>query len=116
MVTTTTVGTDLTTIATAKAGFSDVLGFQIENSDGAALNAFQVQARVSEDTDTWVLLASGDTTTAGFAEIRSTVNLATLTTEASGLLWMRGKAFAEVRLQASVAADTSSVTVYQRGG
>lgn len=113
MAITTEVGTSLTTILTIPAKFSSRIGIQVENDDGAALNAFQVQARVSKDTDNWVSIATGDMTTQQTLwNLQSTSDISTLGTEAEGQLFFDGGYAAEVRLQASVGSGTTNTTVY----
>jgi len=112
---TTAVGTSLETIAEVSSSISEFLGFQIVNG-ATALNAFQVQARMGASAP-WVTIQSGNFTDAtGFSPTWATAELATLGDSASAILYVLGKHAYDIRLRASVAAGTSSVTVYSNAG
>jgi hypothetical protein len=121
MATVTEVGTSLTTIYESVAGFSEYLGFKVENDDGAALNAFQFQVKMSKiDTDdstaeTWESITIS-TDLASPWPVASTTDLTSLGTDSVGSLMAVGRHWAQIRLQASVASGTTNVTVYATGG
>jgi hypothetical protein len=107
--------TALTTIATVPGRFAEFIGFQIAN-DGAAFNAFQVQARMGPSAS-WVILKSSDFTAAsGFSPAWATAELATLGDGSEALLYVLGKHPYEIRLQASIASGSTEVTVIGNSG
>ena len=112
---TTTVGTSLTTVLQMTVTGAEYLGFQIENSSDAALNAFEVQARVSNASSNWVTL-SISTDAASPWPFYSTTDLTALGTSTNAILAGVGRHWAEIRLQASVASGTTELTVYPTGG
>lgn len=107
---TTSVGTTLTAIATVPNRFSTLTTFQIING-ATAFNAFQVQARNGGGDTPWVVLQSTDPTSNPAWGIRASANLVTLASSGNAMLSIPG-GFAEVRLMASVASGTSTVTVH----
>jgi hypothetical protein len=113
MATTTTIGTDLTTIGTARGQFAQQVAFQVENTGATAFDEFQVQARMSADASNWVAVAS--TTYTGSPSdtypVWATADLTTLAGGSKAILQVSGLYY-EVRLQASVASGTTTTTVY----
>lgn len=107
---TTTVGTTLTTIATLDAGRSDRIGVTVTNGD-TAFNAFQLQGTI--DGTTWIALASdaGGFSTPLLPLRRCIGTPVTLAGGAVATLLLDGGYFRQLRLQASVASGTSVVTV-----
>jgi hypothetical protein len=110
-----TVGTSLTTLLIQECNGLEYLGFQVENSSDSALNAFEVQARVSSASSNWITLPIS-TEPASPWPFYSTADLTTLTTSAQAILVGVGRHWSQVRLQASVAAGTTELTVYPTGG
>jgi hypothetical protein len=108
--TTTTVGTTLTTIATLDTGRSDRIGVAVTNG-ATAFNAFQLQGTI--DGTTWVTLASdaGGFSTPVLPMRRCLGSPVTLAGGAVATLLIDGGYFRQIRLQASVASGTSVVTV-----
>lgn len=111
---TTTVSDSLTTLLEFTVTGAEYLGFQIENGSGAALNDFEVQARVSTNSDNWVTLAIS-TDAASPWPFYSTTDLTALSTNTQAILAGVGRHWAQIRLQASVASGTTELTVYQTG-
>jgi len=108
--TTTTVGTTLTTIATLDTGRSDRIGVTVTNGD-TAFNAFQLQGTI--DGTAWIALASdaGGFSTPLLPLRRCIGTTVTLAGGAVATLLLDGGYFRQLRLQASVASGTSVVTV-----
>ena len=108
--TTTTVGTTLTTIVTLDTGRSDRVGVTVTNG-ATAFNACQLQGTV--DGTTWVALASD---AGGFSTpllpLRRCIGApVTLAGTAVATLLIDGGYFKQMRVQASVASGTSVVNV-----
>jgi hypothetical protein len=113
--TTVTVGDSLTTVLEMTVTGGEYLGFQIENGTGAALDAFEVQVRVSNLSDNWVSIPISTDQSAPWPFF-STSDLTSLGTSTNAILAGVGRHWAQIRLQASVASGTTEITVYATGG
>jgi hypothetical protein len=110
-----TVDTSLTTLTVIPARFARQMSFQLKNTGDTALNAFQVQARLSVEAD-WLPIKTADFVgePSETYPVWASANPVTLADGAGAIIHVAG-VYGEVRLQASVASGTTTIEVYSLG-
>ena len=110
-----TVNTTLSAIATIDDGYAESVGFELSNGSGAALDALEVQVRVTVDAP-WETVASAanDFTEApaGNFPVWASRDPTTLPVNTNVVIAVVGRHWQSVQLLASVASGSTEVEVY----